>query len=126
MYCKTKILAQIVKFIITGSVATLCHFSLAMLLTESLNIGIVPANFVAMTIAFIITYLGNNKWSFNSNLNLENFLKSILLVLINTSIILVTTELALSHNLTNLYTNLSICIFIGIFSFIIHKAWIYN
>lgn len=58
---------DICRFIIVGGIATCVHFSLALSLHHFAGLTPLWANFFAFCTAFIVTYLGNYFWAFESS-----------------------------------------------------------
>lgn len=71
-------LTRISKYILTGILATLIHIFVAIFLIEYKNIHPAISNFIAFTIATLITYSINSLWTFNQKLDHRTLTRYIL------------------------------------------------
>lgn len=65
-----KTLAQFGKYLVTGGISAGTEFSLLILLTEYFKLWYITSNSIAYSSGFVISFLMNKYWSFNSR---ENF-----------------------------------------------------
>ncbi|AZL16396.1 GtrA family protein [Rickettsiales endosymbiont of Stachyamoeba lipophora] len=119
---------KLLRFIVVGIIVTLIHASILALLVEAAHLAVLPANFIAFCIAFIISFLGHHHWSFKSTAKYRNslprFLACALLgILFNQVIMCISIEiLRLNYRIGFI---IIICV-IPIITFIVNNFWAFK
>jgi putative flippase GtrA len=58
--------AQFARFAVVGGLATLVHVTIGLSLAEGLGVAPWPANLVAFSTAVLVSYFGNQHWTFGA------------------------------------------------------------
>ena len=97
-----KLLNQIIKFIISGGIATIIDWVIYYLLYNYLKINPLVANIISFTISLLYNYLASIKWVFKiKNSNKKKFIYFIIFSLIG----LLISEIILFVMINKLYIN---------------------
>ncbi|WP_246611911.1 GtrA family protein [Agarivorans aestuarii] len=112
---------RIVRYGLAGGVATLIHFSLALIILELWPLAFIVANLVGFSLAFIFSYLVQTLWVFEKELAINNALRFFVVQLGALSL-----SVWLSSQLTTYPNFLKVSLVIALLpaiTFVIHRFW---
>ncbi|NOU14625.1 MAG: GtrA family protein [Methylococcaceae bacterium] len=121
---------QVFKFIIVGGLATATHASLFVFIIETHIANALQANFIAFSVAFLISFLGQYHWTFRNSSDrhwtkkMARFLMVALIGLgLNTAAVYIIVDKLL---LPYLYAVLFMVTVVPVTTFVINKKWAFS
>ncbi|GDY27277.1 hypothetical protein AHAT_31670 [Agarivorans sp. Toyoura001] len=115
---------RIVRYGLTGGVATLIHFSIALLVLAQLPQDFALANFVGFSLAFIFSYLVQTRWVFQKALAINNAMR-FFAVQLGALCLSVWLSSQLTHYPNFVKVGLVIVLLPAI-TFVIHRFWTFS
>ena len=116
----------LIKYGLVGVVATSLHISVAILLTYIYALDIVMTNWIAFSVAFFFSYIGNTKFVFEQKVEHQNFIKFFLVSMITLLIITVISYFGKKNQINPYIVIIIISIMIPLTTFLLHKTWTFK
>lgn len=114
------------RFGLVGIAATVSYYILGLVFVTVLNLHLLLGNFLAYAISFIVSYLGQSKWTFESGSNhaktLPRFAATQIFGLgINSAIIKICATIGIVYEISMLVA----IVIVPVFVFFICKYWVF-
>ncbi|EEY73774.1 GtrA family protein [Grimontia hollisae] len=115
---------RIVRFAMTGGLATLTHIAVAFTLLHFFSTRVFYANLAGFACAFGLSYLMQSLFVFRSTLSLKNLVR---FFTVQFSALLISQLLSEQLQETNSYLRVLLVVFmIPLVTYLIHRIWTYN
>lgn len=116
-----------VRFGIVGAAATVSYYLLGLLFVPCLKLPLLLGNFLAYAISFIVSYLGQSKWTFEAHSShaamLPRFAATQAIGLgINSCIIEICSRLGIIYEISML----AAIVIVPVFVYFICKCWVFR
>jgi len=115
---------RIVRYGLTGGIATLIHFSLALLVLAQWPQAFALANLLGFSLAFLFSYWVQTCWVFENQLSLANALRFLLVQLTALCLsVWLSSQLNQFHNIIKVGV---VIVLLPALTFIIHRFWTFS